>query len=205
MDGMDGLAGGMTVVGFGTFAILAWQTDDFLFASLSLIIAASAAGFLVFNIPPAKIFMGDTGSSTLGFLVAAFSLWATRNKIFPIWVTVLIFSPFIVDATVTLLRRLLRHEKIWKAHKSHYYQRLVRLGGGHRRTLLWEYVLMVACAASAFYAKQLSIQGQQLLIISWFVIYVLILLYIPRLEIAKERMDKEKNVIVKKKSSEVPE
>lgn len=95
---------------------------------ISLIIAAAFAGFLIFNFPPARIFMGDTGSSTLGLLAATLSLWGARDGVFPVWIAVLVFSPFIVDATVTLFWRLLRHEKIWQAHKAHYYQQLVQTG-----------------------------------------------------------------------------
>jgi UDP-N-acetylmuramyl pentapeptide phosphotransferase/UDP-N-acetylglucosamine-1-phosphate transferase len=81
MDGMDGFAGGMTLLGFGAYAVLGWQAGEALFTLASLMVAASAAGFLVFNFPPAKIFMGDVGSSVLGFLSACFSLWAVAEKI----------------------------------------------------------------------------------------------------------------------------
>ena len=90
--------------------------------------AAAAGGYLLFNFPPARIFMGDAGSSLLGYLAAALSLWASQAGYFPIWIAVLVFSPFIVDATYTLFRRLLRRERVWEAHKSHCYQRLVELG-----------------------------------------------------------------------------
>ena len=149
MDGMDGFAGGMTVIGFATLGLLGWMQHALLFAGACWAIAASALGFLVWNFPPARIFMGDAGSSTLGFLVAACSIWAAQNKIAPLWVSILVFSPFIVDATLTLVRRLIRGEAVWKAHRSHYYQRLAVAGWGHRRTVLWEYALMVACAASS--------------------------------------------------------
>src|SRR3989344_6187997 len=79
MDGMDGFAGGMAVFGFTVFAVLGWMAGHDAFFIISLIIAASSAGFLVFNFPPARIFMGDIGSSTLGLLVAAFSLWGARS------------------------------------------------------------------------------------------------------------------------------
>lgn len=149
MDGMDGFAGGMTVIGFGTLAILGWGYGDAAFALGALTIAAAAAGFLWFNFPPARIFMGDVGSTTLGFLVAGFALWGSRDAGIPVWQTVVVFSPFIVDATVTLFRRALRGEPVWRAHRSHYYQRLVQLGWGHRRTVLAEYAAMAAAAVLA--------------------------------------------------------
>jgi UDP-N-acetylmuramyl pentapeptide phosphotransferase/UDP-N-acetylglucosamine-1-phosphate transferase len=75
-----------------------------------------------------------------------------------------VFSPFIVDSTITLTRRILHKERIWEAHKSHYYQRLVRLGWEHKKTVLWEYVLMGVCAASAVWAVHLSPRGQWMLL-----------------------------------------
>ncbi len=149
MDGMDGFAGGMAVIGFGTLALLAWGQGDGLFAAASLTVCAAAAGFLWFNFPPARIFMGDSGSTTLGFLAAAFAVWGSRRGVAPVWLTLLVFSPFVVDATVTLLRRALRGEAVWRAHRSHYYQRLVQLGWGHRRTVLVEYAIMLVCAGAA--------------------------------------------------------
>ncbi len=180
MDGMDGFAGGMAVIGFSALAWLGRADADF--ASFCLIVAAASAGFLVHNFPPAKIFMGDTGSTTLGFLVAACCLWGNKAGLFPLWAALLVFSPFIVDATVTLLRRLFRGEKIWEAHRSHYYQRLVLLGWGHRRTVLAEYVLMLTCAGSAIGAVALPPSGQLALLMAWVVIYLLLMWAVERLE-----------------------
>jgi len=182
MDGMDGFAAGMAVMGFGSFALLGWFAGDTRFMALNLIIAAAAAGFLVFNFPPAKIFMGDLGSSLLGFLAAAFALWAERDGLFPLWVSVLIFSPFIVDATITLLRRILRREKFWQAHKTHYYQRLVQLGWGHRRTVLFEYGVMLLSAVSAIVVVQSVTSVQWTVLVTWLLAYSLIMYFVYRLE-----------------------
>jgi len=122
MDGMDGFAGGMTVVGFGFLAYVVYRGGQLSLAALALFVIAATAGFLVYNIPPARIFMGDVGSAPLGFLAGAMSLQGVQEEIFDIWVPVLIFSPFLVDATTTLLRRLLRGEKIWQAHRQLYIQ-----------------------------------------------------------------------------------
>jgi len=149
MDGMDGFAGGMTLSGFAFMGLAAYLQGAYLFALLSWVVTAASAGFLVKNFPPAKIFMGDTGSATIGFMAAAFSLWGIRDGIFGLWFPLLVFSPFILDATVTLLRRLLRGEKVWQAHREHYYQRLALAGWGHKRTVMAEYVLMLASGVSA--------------------------------------------------------
>jgi UDP-N-acetylmuramyl pentapeptide phosphotransferase/UDP-N-acetylglucosamine-1-phosphate transferase len=152
MDGSDGLAGGMTVFGFGAYALGAWLAGDAMFAVVAASIAAAAAAFLAFNFHPAKVFMGDAGSIPLGFLAAAVGLTGWHAGHWPLWFPVLVFSPFIIDASVTLARRLLRGEAIWRAHRTHYYQRLVQLGWGHRDTALAEYALMAFCGATALWA-----------------------------------------------------
>jgi len=176
MDGMDGFAGGMTVAGFGFLALIGAQAGHETLATLSTLIAAASAGFLVHNLPPARIFMGDTGSVSLGFLAAALILLGVRDGIFDVWVPLLIFSPFVVDATVTLLRRLGRLEKFWRPHREHYYQRLVLAGWGHRKTLIAEYGLMVACGATACIYWRARDHGQLLLLIAWAVVYALLVL-----------------------------
>jgi UDP-N-acetylmuramyl pentapeptide phosphotransferase/UDP-N-acetylglucosamine-1-phosphate transferase len=173
MDGMDGFAGGMAVIGFTTLAWLG--RADTGFAAVNLTIAAASAGFLAYNFPPARLFLGDTGSTALGFLAAACSLWGSAAGRFPFWAALWVFSPFIVDATVTLLRRMMRGERIWEAHRSHYYQRLVLLGWGHRRTVLAEYVLMLACAGSAMLAVQLPPNDALMLAIGGVCVYGLLI------------------------------
>ena len=151
MDGMDGFAGGMGVIGFTIVALLAHRGGHGALAVIALLVVAANLGFLAFNFPPARIFMGDAGSIPMGFLVAWTALWGVRDRLFPLWVPVLIFSPFIVDATATLIRRMWRGEPFWHAHCSHYYQRLVLHGWGHRKTVLGEYGLMGAVGCTAFF------------------------------------------------------
>ncbi len=182
MDGMDGFAAGMAIVGFSCFALLGWQAQHYAFMSANLIVVGAVAGFLWFNFPPAKIFMGDTGSSTLGLLVAAYSLWASVERVFPIWVALLVFSPFIVDASATLTRRLLNGERVWEAHRSHFYQRLVQLGWGHKKTVLYAYLLMSLCGLSSWFAMQVDIVFQWVIIVIWIAIYCVIMVGVTRLE-----------------------
>jgi len=174
MDGMDGLAGGMGLFGFGALAALGWQGGDSLFALVSACTAAACGGFLTSNFPPARIFMGDLGSSTLGLLAAGLSLWGCQRGLFPLWAAWLAFSPFIVDATSTLLRRLVRGERIWEPHRSHHYQRLVLAGWGHRKTLIRAYLVMAGTAACAVAAPSLPVRDQWALIVAWAIIYSLI-------------------------------
>jgi UDP-N-acetylmuramyl pentapeptide phosphotransferase/UDP-N-acetylglucosamine-1-phosphate transferase len=182
MDGMDGFAGGMAVFGFGAFAVFGFWAGQPLFATLSLVVAAAAAGFLVFNFPPARIFMGDTGSSTLGFLAGAFTLWADLDGVLPAWIGILVFSPFIADATVTLGRRLRHGHKVWIPHKTHYYQRLVRLGWDHRKTVLVEYVVMGACVVSAFGVRDAAAPLQWAAIVLWIAVYAALAVTVGRWE-----------------------
>lgn len=150
MDGIDGLAAGMGVIGFTALAAVAWHTGALGLALLGILTVAATAGFLVHNFPPARIFMGDVGSTTLGFLVAAYTLRASHDGIFESWIPFIAFSPFIVDTTVTVVRRALRRERIWEPHLQHAYQRLVLAGWSHRRTVLWEYLLMAGCGVAAY-------------------------------------------------------
>ena len=153
MDGSDGLAGGMSVAGFGALAIAATLAGDQGTAATAAAVAGASLAFLAFNFPPARVFMGDVGSIPLGFLAAALGVAGWRNDAWPLWFPLLVFAPFIGDATVTLLRRVLRRERVWHAHREHYYQRMVRMGFGHRRTALIIYVLMLICAGAALYAR----------------------------------------------------
>lgn len=149
MDGMDGFAGGMTFFGFGFLAYFGWQAHFPVMLIIAVFVAMAALGFLTHNFPPARIFMGDAGSITVGFLAGTLMILGVRDGIFEIWVPIMIFSPFILDATVTLTRRALRRKKIWEAHREHYYQRLVLSGWSHRRTVLAEYGVMVLCGGLA--------------------------------------------------------
>jgi UDP-GlcNAc:undecaprenyl-phosphate/decaprenyl-phosphate GlcNAc-1-phosphate transferase len=152
MDGSDGLAGGMTVFGFSFLGTGAWMSGDDALLIECAIVAAAGAAFLPFNFPPARLFMGDAGSVPIGFLAAALSLAGWRDGDWPLWFPVAVFSPFIVDATLTLLKRAGAGERVLEAHNKHYYQRLVRMGWGHRRTALAEYALMLACGTTALWA-----------------------------------------------------
>jgi UDP-GlcNAc:undecaprenyl-phosphate GlcNAc-1-phosphate transferase len=156
MDGADGLAGGMALIGFGTFGAAAWIAGDASICAASFIVSGAAGGFLVWNFPPARVFLGDAGSIPFGAMAGALGLVGWSRGLWPAWFPLLVFAPFIVDATVTLARRTLRGEKIWHAHREHYYQRLVRLGWSHRRTAMAEYALMILCAGAALAGLQIE-------------------------------------------------
>lgn len=174
MDGLDGFAGGMTVLGFGTLGYLAWVGGSREVMLLAVMISAAAGGFLFFNLPPARIFMGDVGSVPLGFLAASLAVLGVRDGVFDLWVPVLIFSPFVVDATATLFQRLLRGAKVWQAHREHYYQRLVLAGWSHRKTMLIEYALMLATAATAVLYVHVADPIRLAMLLVWAIAYTVL-------------------------------
>ena len=150
MDGNDGLAAVMSICGFGAFGLAAMRAG--IRADASFALAAATSVFLLANLPPARVFMGDGGSVGLGFLAAIFGLSGIRAETWPGWFPLLVFLPFVADATVTALRRIVRGDHLFEAHWTHYYQRLHRMGPGHRGTLLFYGVLIIGTSTSALFA-----------------------------------------------------
>ncbi len=142
MDGADGLAGGMAIIGLAVIGIEAAIAGVISVSIVAFLASAAAAGFLTVNFPPARAFLGDAGSVSLGFLAAGAAVHLARSGV-PIFQPVLAFAPFVLDATYTLLRRVLSGEAFWRPHREHWYQRLIRRGWSHRRTTLLYYGLMV--------------------------------------------------------------
>lgn len=147
MDGSDGLAAAMGIAGFTAFGIAAAHAGAPWLAYA--IVVAACVPFFVVNRPPASMFMGDVGSVPLGFLAAASGFAGVAASTWPAWFPVLVFLPFVADATLTLLARALRRERVWRPHREHYYQRLHRLGAGHAGTLAIYGAAMLACSALA--------------------------------------------------------
>ncbi|HEY1691510.1 MAG TPA: glycosyltransferase family 4 protein [Polyangiaceae bacterium] len=154
MDGMDGLA---AVQGIGVSLVIATacgaaaQCD---LAVIGLAIAAGMAGFLVRNAPPASIFLGDAGSTFLGFTFSSLAVVAAeRSSPVPFTVVPAALAPFLLDGTFTILRRLWRRQRVWQAHRTHLYQRAVATGLSSRRVLL---IYVVWCGVSAIGALVIS-------------------------------------------------
>lgn len=154
MDGIDGIAAseavfvaacGAALSGFGAAAM------SVSYASLAL--AAAAAGFLPWNWPPARVFMGDVGSGYLGYFIAVLALAAGRDNPVLLWVWLILGGVFFMDATITLVRRAWRGERAHVAHRSHAYQWLARRWGSHLRVtacaLLLNVLWLLPCAAIA--------------------------------------------------------
>ncbi|MCF4994977.1 glycosyl transferase [Pseudomonas syringae] len=131
MDGIDGIASVEAICACVGASLVYWLGGfDYLLAA-PLVLAVAVAGFLYWNFPPARIFMGDAGSGFLGIILALLSIQAASYSPQLLWVWLILLGVFIVDASVTLIRRLLRGDKVYEAHRSHAYQFASRQYGRH--------------------------------------------------------------------------
>lgn len=131
MDGIDGIAGVEAVTACFGACLIYWLGGFESLVWAPLLLAAAVLGFLCWNFPPARIFMGDAGSGFLGIILGIFSLQASSSAPQLLWVWLILLGVFIVDATFTLLRRLMRGDKVYEAHRSHAYQFASRSAGRH--------------------------------------------------------------------------
>jgi Fuc2NAc and GlcNAc transferase len=175
MDGIDGLAAVEAVSVFLSGALLYWWVGDFTALNLPLTIAAAVAGFLAWNFPRARIFMGDVGSGFLGLTVGLMSIQAAvvKQSLFLSWIILL--GVFIVDATITLVTRMLRGQKIYEAHRDHAYQHAALHYQSHVKVTLG--ILMV----NIFWLLPIAIQVQSGIFagLTW-----VIIAYIPLIAIS---------------------
>ena len=140
MDGLDGLVASCTAIQLGFQAI-------YLNQPILWLLVAALFGFLIWNWSPAKIFMGDVGSTSLGAIVA-FSLLSSHQDASETWSALVITFPILGDAVYTLFRRLLNHENIFQAHRSHIYQRLQQSGMSHGQVVSIYVLLNLSIAIS---------------------------------------------------------
>ena len=131
MDGIDGIASVEAITTALGGAFLWWLAGSGTDWSVALVFAACVAGFLFWNFPPAKIFMGDAGSGFIGLMVAVLSLWCGQSTPALFWAWFILIGCFMVDATTTLVRRVRRGEKFFEAHRAHAYQYAARRAGRH--------------------------------------------------------------------------
>lgn len=136
MDGIDGIASVQAICVCVGGSILYWASGHAQAAVVPMVMAATVAGFLIWNFPPAKIFMGDAGSGFLGIVIGLLALLAGWLNPLLFWGWLILLGVFVVDATYTLCRRLLRGEKVYQAHRSHAYQYASRHYGSHRTVTL---------------------------------------------------------------------
>jgi len=132
MDGIDGIAGGQAVVAGLGWTIIGLIGGQSFVGLMGVLLAASSLGFLFHNWPPARIFMGDVGSAFIGFTLAVLPIIAVQRNPRFMFAGILLVWPFIFDTSFTLVRRLIKKENVFEAHRSHIYQRLVIAGYSHR-------------------------------------------------------------------------
>jgi UDP-N-acetylmuramyl pentapeptide phosphotransferase/UDP-N-acetylglucosamine-1-phosphate transferase len=165
MDGSDGVAGATTLIGFAAYAAAADADQPLRLASLA--IAAAALPFLAVNRPPARMFLGDVGAVPAGFLAAVFGIGGALRGDWPAWFPLLVFLPFVGDASWTLVRRLLRGERVWEAHRMHCYQRLNQLGAGHGGTLVLYAGITAATALTAVVCRSYAPASGAAALLAW--------------------------------------
>ena len=181
MDGIDGLAGSEAMFLLGGAALLAWGGEPALIEAPRLWwmlgLAAACFGFLLLNWPPARIFMGDAGSTYLGLMTAAFALTTIIADWLSPWQWLILAALFLADSLTTLARRTLNRERAWEAHKRHAYQALQRRFGSHRKaTLLYILVNVLVLLPLAWLAGHQAAWALPLTILV-FVVLVPAMLY----------------------------
>lgn len=149
MDGIDGLAAGFAAVVACVMGLWFTADQNGAMAVLCYVIMGSALGFLVWNWEPARIFMGDVGSVTLGGVFAVLVIIGNRHHDVPLTAYIILFGVFLFDTIVTLVRRLAQGKIIWQAHREHYYQRAVALGFGHSQVTIAVVATSLVLAALA--------------------------------------------------------
>jgi UDP-N-acetylmuramyl pentapeptide phosphotransferase/UDP-N-acetylglucosamine-1-phosphate transferase len=180
MDGMDGLAGSQAFTFAGALLGLSLTlptVETIWVSSFAMCVMGASLGFLLQNMPPARIFMGDGASTFLGYCFAVLPLIlaqapahehgapagvAAPRESIPFALAVSALAPFLCDATFTLLRRALRGEKVWQAHRTHLYQRAVATGLTHRDVLLVYNAWMGWAVLCALFGRTLTQPGKPL-------------------------------------------
>jgi len=169
MDGTDGIAASEAIFVCTAGAILSYYVlSDANHSAAAIILAASTFGFMLYNWSPAKIFMGDVGSGYLGVLIGGLSLIAANQDPDLLWVWIILLAVFVSDATVTLIRRLLRKQKPHVAHRSHAYQHLaIRLNSHAKVAVLVLAVNIVWLLPIAFFVADNQLAGTTGVIIAY--------------------------------------
>jgi Fuc2NAc and GlcNAc transferase len=153
MDGIDGLAGSEAIFVSLSAGILLFLVGSHL-ALICFLLLPATLGFLIWNWPPAKIFMGDVGSGFLGFIFAVLAIASENQHALPIIIWIILLAVFIFDATFTLISRIKRRQPLYMAHRDHAYQRITHKGYRHQTVvifiLLFNIFILLPIAMIAF-------------------------------------------------------
>jgi Fuc2NAc and GlcNAc transferase len=168
MDGIDGIAASESICIAGGVSLIAIGSGVGVIALLWAALAAASLGFLAWNLPPAKIFMGDVGSSFLGFTLFGLSLYSVGTETLSLWSWLILAGVFIVDAAITLTTRLLRRDDWLSAHRSHAYQRAARRYRSHGRVTVAVICINVCWLLPLAWLAQLTPErGWWLTLVAW--------------------------------------
>jgi len=169
IDGLDGLAAGVSAIVFASISVLAILGGNELVTVMSLVLLAGTLGFLIFNFHPATIFMGDTGSLFLGYMIAVLSLLGFKTvTLFSLLVPIVLLAVPIADTLFSILRRYFNKKPISAPDKSHIHHRLLKLGFSHKKTVLMIYGLSIFFSAAAI------MLAQSTLLISIFIVVTVV-------------------------------
>ena len=183
IDGIDGLAAGAGVIASLFLALISMILGHETLGLVYLVAAGASLGFLQFNFPPSRLFMGDSGSTVLGYFFAYMAVAGSRmTPELPAFIPLLILSPIYVDALLTLSRRFAQGERVFQAHRTHYYQRLLSLGMNHKQVTLLEYLFMVLLGAVAVVYFKAGGYFTAVLAVVWFGVFTAAILKIRGLE-----------------------
>ncbi|MGB9672590.1 MAG: hypothetical protein ACPL3P_00475 [Anaerolineales bacterium] len=187
LDNMDGLAGGIALIASGFLSYLFWKNQDYILFSLSLSLSGALTGFLVWNFPPAKLFMGDSGSQFLGFTLAllAIARQPQASNIFAVMgVPTLILLLPILDTSFVTITRLLRGESPMKGGRDHTSHRLIAFGLDDRHVLLVFYVIAMVCGISAMILESLDYDLSLVLIPLIIIVLMIFTAYLAGMKIS---------------------
>lgn len=179
MDGIDGIAGSQAATCGTVAAILLFLAGRLDLAAIALLVAAASIGFLIWNWSPARIFMGDVGSSMLGFVFATLAIGAENTGAVPLGVSLLLGAFFILDTTITLFRRVARGAKWYEAHRSHAYQRAVQSGFTHAQVSATVIVANVAIGCALIVTRNSS-SGQIATVVGGILAVAALYLFVER-------------------------
>ena len=184
IDGLDGLASGVSIIAAAAIFVMALIMNDIIVAFLSITLIGSTLGFLFFNFHPAKIFMGDTGSLLLGFLLAILSLISFKQvTIITLIIPIIILAVPIIDTSIAIIRRKLNRQRIMDADKNHLHHRLLAAGFSHRQAVLFIYSMAILFGGSAILVYKADL-------VASIIIFVLLLLITELLIEALELINK---------------
>lgn len=158
VDGLDGLAGGLATIAALCLAVIVWLEGTFTVVAPALILGASTIGFLKYNFNPAKIFMGDSGSMFLGYVLSALSIIGLTKgaAVLSVFAPIFIIGIPIFDTVFAIVRRFMNHQPIFKADKEHLHHCLLEMGLTHKQTVLAIYVVNIILGASGVLLTQLT-------------------------------------------------